>query len=551
LEELETFFHSVERGDITIDSEETPSELFSTHAYGSVGTTRLYSSNGWRLCVDTKDGLWNDISSVVCDKGRNAGKFDLTCKQNEIDEGSDEEVFWRRYRMAVNGPLRCLICQIPIDGKNELHYLTTCGMWIQEKFKILNPGLYPEHHPSIRAYFEKLRARGHFLELHRDVRDLFDLENLPAHLKMLTLRFWLEINELPELPESLEHLAILNYQDLEKKPVLPAGIKALTIGASGAHLDLPALPSGLEALFILNARTVSGLSPLPPGLKVLTLCVGDLREIPALPATLESLEIDCGSADRDCNDALTTLPSLPEGLNRLSLAFLSSLESLPELPDRLEHLGLHRVPSIRQSRLPASAKRALETYRRYIEAPSQLDQVRSAFCYVKEEIDQELASSLVPDRIFRDRLEGRLSAMETALASAESLTMEELLSIRDGVHHLGALTLILGRICQLRIEGLLEEGRADALIVEACTTDFDYGPFRIDCLRSIMALESRKRRIESRMDRGLYPEPLKAMARKRIIMIENMIEDLREELLDPGPGKQPNLRIYRDLVPES
>lgn len=34
-------------------------------------------------------------------------------------------------------------------------------------------------------------------------------------------------------------------------------------------------------------------------------------------------------------------------------------------------------------------------------------------------------------------------------------------------------------------------------------------------------------------------------------MIENMIEDLREELIDPGPGKQPNLRIYRDLVPES
>lgn len=109
---------------------------------------------------------------------------------------------------------------------------------------------------------------------------------------------------------------------------------------------LPALPATLEKLFV-ECNNLAALPTLPATLKVLRVDENELTALPELPATLEIL--DAGL------NRLTALPRLPATLNML-LVNWNRLNTLPELPATLISLFAENSGLIQFPKWPATLK---------------------------------------------------------------------------------------------------------------------------------------------------------------------------------------------------
>jgi hypothetical protein len=71
------------------------------------------------------------------------------------------------------------------------------------------------------------------------------------------------LTSVPELPESLVHLRIINCPKLTSLPALPRSLETLWIHDCDEFVTLPALPDSLESLWVRNCDAFKGLPTLP------------------------------------------------------------------------------------------------------------------------------------------------------------------------------------------------------------------------------------------------------------------------------------------------
>lgn len=168
-------------------------------------------------------------------------------------------------------------------------------------------------------------------------------DKLPTSLKELYCN-GLELNTLPELPESLEKLSLINFYSYRFKfSTLPKSLKELTIKNTSIK-NLPDLPEGLIILNCINC-SIKEFPELPSGLKEFNCRMNPFDTLPKLPEKLSSL---------NCSfNALTTFPDkLPKSLEILNCENCN----LKELPENLptQKLKILRCCYNRFKKLPIS-----------------------------------------------------------------------------------------------------------------------------------------------------------------------------------------------------
>ncbi len=121
----------------------------------------------------------------------------------------------------------------------------------------------------------------------RTAADLSDLK-LPPKLKILEIHG--PIEELPELPPSLQELDLTGCATLTSVPDLSSyeSLRRLYLGDTGLT-SLPALPGKLQTLD-LSGTGIRALGRLPDGLRDLVISAGQIKALGALPVGLRKLQ---------------------------------------------------------------------------------------------------------------------------------------------------------------------------------------------------------------------------------------------------------------------
>jgi hypothetical protein len=88
--EVMTFLQAIERGDITLSSEEDPQMIYT-------GLVRYLASNGWSITVFNDCNEWDYVDTIDTTDGRTLD-FDDMPKSLKNYRPSDE-VAWTRYRI--------------------------------------------------------------------------------------------------------------------------------------------------------------------------------------------------------------------------------------------------------------------------------------------------------------------------------------------------------------------------------------------------------------------------------------------------------------------
>lgn len=527
VDEILSFLQSIETGEIAVD---TCSLGFPFRGFlrGTRGPEFYYSSNGWTMRFMVDDGALNDLEEIRCPDGRFAEEEDLDYIWHQRKYYPEEAVAWRRYRIAPWGYFRCHVCQRRITGE---HWAETCGAWEygSDVFSFQEAIQMP--FPSLARYLKPmLRPRGRLPEIYRDVRESFDLLNLHDGLKMLTLRFWLDIDELPALPESLEHLAILNFDGFSRLPELPSTLKALTIAGGGKVVELPELPSDLECLCLLNIRRIEKLAELPPALKVLVLHVSEIDELPPLPETLEQLDLNCYSERSETNVSLESLPLLPGSLKRLSLSYCGALEELPLLPEGLQELGIFSCPAIKTNRLDRGD--ALSAYSQRAGEPSMLRSLRDFHDGLSAELVYNSRRGFIEQQEL-DEFAVELTALDQALDTLTGDAGDGISDIRSRLFEVRILSLIHLRIGQCLSTGLLDESRATTMREYARRLRGlrpDFPPTNVVMAMRISTLESERQKVESSIASSVYSGPARQLAENRLLKLDAALATARETL---------------------
>ncbi|MEO8590878.1 MAG: T9SS type A sorting domain-containing protein [Flavobacteriales bacterium] len=191
-----------------------------------------------------------------------------------------------------------------------------------------------DQHPSVLA-LEDMDLQ--FLP----ITDLTGLGAFTA-LRWLSVQYT-SITTLPPLPGTLEGLSA-SGTGLSSMPILPAGVTSLDLSLTQITVFSP-LPTGLTQLNIA-ATPMQNLAPLPASLVDLIIEEIGLSVLPAVPTGL--LYLACGGnqltalpdplpqqlAILSCwGNPITELPALPNTLQRLQIdgTLISSLPALPEL----------------------------------------------------------------------------------------------------------------------------------------------------------------------------------------------------------------------------
>ena len=160
------------------------------------------------------------------------------------------------------------------------------------------------------------------------------ISRLPPRLVLFSCSY-LDLEEMPVLPDSIERLDWEEYYDSDRRLAapLPSSLKTLWITSNFNYaedhdaayfLDLPELPPSLGSLDIDCSPLRNGTLPqLPPALKHLVCVSAALTRLPPLPSSLVTL--DCATNN------LRALPSpLPAALEYLDCDS-NDLEFLPTL----------------------------------------------------------------------------------------------------------------------------------------------------------------------------------------------------------------------------
>lgn len=182
----------------------------------------------------------------------------------------------------------------------------------------------------IKGMFENFE--GGLLELENVEDDTFDeVESIPPWPPTATeirLVGFHSLKTLPPLPAGLISLQIAECENLSSLPPFPAGFKILTINDFENLTVLPPFPEGLVTLFIANA-VIPPIPALPASLERIQLIRINLQALPPLPAGLKELIVK--------NNPIKELPVLPS-LVELNVTSNRELKSLPELPNTLQKL---------------------------------------------------------------------------------------------------------------------------------------------------------------------------------------------------------------------
>jgi hypothetical protein len=137
------------------------------------------------------------------------------------------------------------------------------------------------------------------------------------------------------LPEGVRELKIKGTH-IRELPALPDTLEVLDLERNHELTSLPPLPLHLRVLKFPVCSVSALPSPLPPGLEILDCGYTQLSELPKLPHTLRELSCDRSSYSED-DIGLTALPRLPEGLQKLSCTG-QKIRNLPLLPPSLVSL---------------------------------------------------------------------------------------------------------------------------------------------------------------------------------------------------------------------
>jgi NB-ARC domain/Rx N-terminal domain len=174
-----------------------------------------------------------------------------------------------------------------------------------------------------------------------EINDASSLKSLPAIMASLTALEGLFIfeaallDELPELPDSLETLLIWGAESLEGLPGLPPSLTRLVIVDAKSLKSLPATMSRLTALRKLEIRgadLLKKLPELPASLETLLIFGAEsLEGLPGLPASLTILVIEDAKSLKSMPATMSRLTALRE----LEITGADLLKKLPELPPSL------------------------------------------------------------------------------------------------------------------------------------------------------------------------------------------------------------------------
>lgn len=203
------------------------------------------------------------------------------------------------------------------------------------------------------------------------------------------LSIWLNITNLPPLPDTLKELSIY-HTPITSLPTLPSTLEKLIL-IETLITELPLLPSTLKKLYInpLHNLGITQLPPLPPTLVYLS-CITNysLTELPPLPSSLQKLY--CGWTQ------ITELPPLPDSLLEFGCQN-TLLTELPSLPSSLTWLNCSDCPNLIIQRTEGES---IQDYNKRWEEwrEEQLSNTRcqSRCLAIKEEL---IAAAWHPDRV--------------------------------------------------------------------------------------------------------------------------------------------------------
>jgi len=140
----------------------------------------------------------------------------------------------------------------------------------------------------------------------------------------------LDFETMPELPENVKYLSIINNRYINTIDNLPPNLISLDcysnkelkniimpntlteLNCSATSIDKLNIPNNLKILYCNNCKNLEHFSKFPNTLVLLEATRNNFTRLPRLPNTLESLEIDsCSNIDK--------LPNIPTNLKVLSI----------------------------------------------------------------------------------------------------------------------------------------------------------------------------------------------------------------------------------------
>jgi hypothetical protein len=146
----------------------------------------------------------------------------------------------------------------------------------------------------------------------------------------------------PHIPKDVTRLEVRSH-DFNKYVQFHEGIRWLDISGSATSYEF-IFPNSLEALIWRdsNCEWYTGKFSDLPNLKQLDWSGRDFTYLPALPPTLEILQLE------NCRQ-LKALPRLPEGLRVLDIRGCKNLKTLPEIPASVQEIWCGGCDSLRPS----------------------------------------------------------------------------------------------------------------------------------------------------------------------------------------------------------
>lgn len=193
----------------------------------------------------------------------------------------------------------------------------------------------------------------------------------------------LDITSIPPLPLKVRELRIYGCADVTTLE-LPAGLEVLDLVHTTGITQLPELPESLKTLLLINVP-VTSLPELPKGLKHLSYTDTQLETLPYLPEHLERLgvtgikvlpKLPESLTDLHCTRSyITELPKLPKNLIRLS-CYGSAIKKLPQLPKKLELLDVAMTPLTELPELPDTLFTLRTSYTAIVPAMKSLETVQ-------------------------------------------------------------------------------------------------------------------------------------------------------------------------------
>ena len=234
------------------------------------------------------------------------------------------------------------------------------------------------------------------LEYHKDETIINDknililrrLDPLPKSLKRLDISNYGLIEELSDLPDSLEYINVSNNK-IKQIPNLPYFLASLN--CSSNHLiELPTLPNSLRSLWCYSNQ-LRQLPNLPHNLEQLSCAYNNLTNLVNLPLTLTYLDCsNCNLISLDvsyltnlielkCNENKLSKLSLPNSLTKL-YCDSNYLTELPKLPDTLTVLYCNSNHLTELSSLPNSLIRMSCSSNKIIELVSLPESLKFLDC---------------------------------------------------------------------------------------------------------------------------------------------------------------------------